>query len=133
MGSRQSRPIEIKIEMSRVVEMSFFKMLRISWLWRLTLKRCRDRDSWSSPCQKLRLIETLELCQDLSRCRFSNFVKICWDVVFQTVKNISTVETSFFKLSIIFWQLRLTFRNYSGRRLIGSLWAMSTLIPITEF
>jgi hypothetical protein len=87
--------------MSRHVEMSFFKMSRLSRLSRLTSKRSRDRDSGLRPCQKSRLIKSLghTLFQDLLRRCFSNCQEYLdsQDVIFQTIEIILTVETLFFK------------------------------------
>ncbi len=82
--------------MSKLVEMSFFKMSGLSRLSILTLKSCRDGDSRSRPCQKSRPIETLghKLCQDLSRQHLWN----CWeflnsrDMVFQMSRLRVSIE-----------------------------------------
>ena len=110
-----SRPIEIEnswsvkisffkgVETFSTVEMSFFKVLRLSWQSRCPFSKCRDfLDSLDVLFQSVK-IESLDRDKDKnwdkSRLYSINFVKICRDVIFQTVKNFSTVEMSFFKVS----------------------------------
>jgi len=87
--------------MSRHVEMLFFKLSRKSRLSRLTFfwRQDRDRDldrdlDKNREISIFRVVETVETwflnCRENLDCR---------DVVFQTVKKISTVETDFFLAS----------------------------------
>ncbi len=83
-------------------------MSRLSQQLRCPFSKCRDRESWSRV-----LIESLDWDKDKnwdkSRLYSIDFVEICHDVIFQTVKNFSTVKMSFSKVLKKSWLSRLTF------------------------
>jgi hypothetical protein len=86
------------------VEMSFFKVSRLSQQSRCLFSKCLDWDKDKN--------------RDKSRLYSIDFVEICQDIIFQIVKNFSTVEMSFFKVSRKSWLSRLTFskcRDWNSR------------------
>ncbi len=76
---------------------------RTSLASRLTFLKCRDfldcRDRLSASVEIESLDRDKNKNQDKQRLYSIEIVKICRDVIFQTVEKISTVEMSFFKLS----------------------------------
>ena len=70
---------------------------RTSLASRLTFLKCRDVGFWNVEIESLDRDKNKN--RDKLRLYSIEIVEICRDVIFQTVKKISTVEMSFFKLS----------------------------------